>query len=64
MLEYTTAQKRPSSALQQTDVQFELLGSVLDVQVIPSGDVAATAAPFATVQNNPSSALQQTEIQP
>jgi hypothetical protein len=40
-----------------------LAESVRSVQLMPSGDVAASGVPLATVQNNPNAGDQQTEVQ-
>jgi hypothetical protein len=60
-LPLATVAKIPRDGAQQTDCQLPELGSVLDVQLIPSGLVDTELLVVPEAQNNPSSALQQTE---
>jgi hypothetical protein len=57
-----TAQKRPSSGDQQIDVHEIADAPVLNVQVIPSGEVWMLVLPD-TAQKMPSSGDQQIDIQ-
>jgi hypothetical protein len=61
LVELDTTQNNPSSALQQTEAQLDE-GIVLDVQLIPLGEVAASA-PGATATNKESSGAQVTDCQ-